>query len=115
MALQLGNITFNSSDPLPLAKWWAEQLGGEIIAENDGWFVIVKMPRGPRFAFQKVDLPTPGENKIHLDFGSDNAAADIEQLVTNGATHVADHSMEDFSWTVLADPQGNQFCVASVV
>lgn len=113
MTLSVAMITVDTTDPLPLATWWAEQTGGSIVDENDGWFVTVKVGEAtPLLAFQKTADPTPGKNRIHLDFGTTDRAADIERLTAAGATHVADHDMEGFSWTILADPDGNQFCVA---
>jgi predicted enzyme related to lactoylglutathione lyase len=63
-------------------------------------------------AFQKVGDPTPGKNKIHLDLGADNRAAEVARLVAAGASFVAEHEHDGFGWTTLADPDGNQFCVA---
>ncbi|MFW0790826.1 VOC family protein [Gordonia sp. CPCC 205333] len=113
MTLSVAMITVDTTDPLPLARWWAEQTGGTILAENDGWFVTVKVTdAGPLLAFQKTSDPTPGKNRIHLDFVAPNRTATIEQLIAAGATHIADHEMSGFGWTILADPDGNQFCVA---
>lgn len=107
-------VTVDTLAPLPLAQWWAEQTGGEIVAENEGWFVTVKLPGdGPMMAFQKTSDPTPGKNRLHLDMFSDDPAATIQSMVTAGATRIADHEMPGFGWTVLADPDGNQFCIAA--
>lgn len=113
MTLKLGNINFDTTDPLPIAKWWAKAIDGEITEENDGYFVVVKTKQGFNLAFQQVEYPTSGKNRIHLDFGSSDPAADLEQLLASGASHVADHNMGDFEWKVLADPEGNLFCIAS--
>lgn len=112
MSLSLGNISFDSTDPLPLAQWWAERLGGKITAENQGWFIVVATPLGPNFTFQKVPDPTPGKNRIHLDFESTAAQNDVESFMSAGASHVANHDMGGFAWTVLGDPEGNQFCIS---
>ena len=112
MSLTLGMITTDSVDPLPLAHWWADRLGGQIIQENDGWFVIVSTPIGI-LAFQKIDDPTPGKNRIHLDLGTDT---DLETTVwaflDAGASLVGERNEQGFRWFTLADPQGNQFCIA---
>lgn len=115
MTLTLGMITIDTTDPSPLAEWWATQTGATVLEENDGWFVVLQLPGGPRLAFQKVDDPTPGKNRMHLDLvvpvgGLD---AEAERLVDAGATLVAERSMgDDFRWVTLSDPDGNQFCVA---
>lgn len=112
MTLTLAMITVDAADPVPLARWWAERTGGTILTENDGWYVVVQLPGGPRLSFQKVDDPTPGKNRLHLDLTSDDLDAAVADLVEAGATRVADHEIDGFAWVVLADPAGNQFCLA---
>ncbi|MBD0862706.1 VOC family protein [Gordonia sp. zg691] len=113
MTLAIGMITVDTLDPMPLAKWWAEQLDGEIVQENDGFFVVVAVaPGSPLIAFQQVEDPTPGKNRVHLDLTTENLAAEVERLVTAGATKIADREMPGFAWVTLADPDGNQFCVS---
>jgi hypothetical protein len=64
-------------------------------------------------AFQKVDDPTPGKNRIHIDFHSVNMEAEVKRLVDLGATETGrGEAGPDFQWAVLADPDGNAFCVA---
>ena len=110
--LSVAMITVDSTDPLPLAAWWAAQVGGRIVAENEGWFVVVAAPSGPALGFQKVDQPTAGKNRMHLDLSSADRAATVVALLAAGATLVAEHELEGFAWTTLADPDGNQFCVS---
>lgn len=115
MTLTLGAITVDSSEPEPIARWWAERVGAEIVATHDGWFVTLKGGGLPGLlSFQKVDRPTPGKNRIHLDLtaeGDLDAAA--EELVAAGATLIEKRSMGDFGWVTLSDPQGNEFCIAN--
>ena len=113
MTMNLAMITFDSTDALSLARWWAEHTGAQIVVENDGWYVISVLPNGLRLAFQKVDDPTPGKNRIHIDLVAPDRDAEVARLVEAGATKLADHEMPGFAWTVLTDPDGNQFCVAS--
>lgn len=111
-ALTLAMITVDTTDPAPLARWWAAQTGGSIVEENDGWFVVVALPGGPALAFQKVDDPTPGKNRMHLDLTAADLGAGVADLVAAGATLVAEREMDGFAWVTLADPDGNQFCVS---
>lgn len=113
MTLAAVNITFDTTDPDRLAAWWAEALNGQVRPLAPGDFVIVEPPAGPGLGFQKVDDPTPGKNRAHLDFGATDVEAEVERLVGLGATETARHSMGDWGWVVLADPDGNVFCIGS--
>ncbi|GAC47153.1 VOC family protein [Gordonia aichiensis] len=115
MTLSVAMITVDAHDPTTLATWWATNLGGRIVEENDGFFVIVALGDGqPAIGFQKVDDPTPGKNRIHLDLSSPEYPAIVDTLVANGATNLGDREIPGggFAWTTLADPAGNEFCVS---
>ena len=113
MALKVEMVTFDSSDPAKLAGWWAEQFEGETQELIPGEFVAVIRPDGPRLGFQKVADPTPGKNRVHLDFGAADVDAEVSRLTAAGATEVGRHSIGDnFRWVVLTDPDDNAFCIA---
>jgi predicted enzyme related to lactoylglutathione lyase len=113
MALSVVNITFDSTDPDKLADWWAGAVDGTVNALAPGFFVTVDRPGGPGLAFQKVDDPTPGKNRVHIDFHSADMEAEVKRLVGIGATETGrGEAGPDFQWVVLADPEGNAFCVA---
>ncbi|MCL2089991.1 MAG: VOC family protein [Micrococcales bacterium] len=115
MSISVGMVTFDTTDAPALAAWWAEQTGGAVVDDMAPFFVMVTTPTGVDLGFQKVPDPTPGKNKLHLDCGSADPAAEVDRLVAAGATFVAVHDeIPDFTWTVLADPDGNQFCVAAL-
>jgi hypothetical protein len=63
-------------------------------------------------AFQKVDDPTPGKNRLHLDVTAPDVDAEVERLQGAGATLVGRRGDDSFRWVTMADPQGSQFCVA---
>jgi len=113
MALKVEMVTFDCGDPAGLAGWWAEQFGGttqEILADE---FTAVTLPEGLRLGFQKVPDPTPGKNRVHVDFGAADVDAEVSRLAAAGAAEVARHAFgENFRWVVMADPEGNVFCVA---
>lgn len=113
MTLTLGMVTFDTSDAESLSQWWATQTGAEITQTNDGWFVVLKGGALPvLLAFQKVDDPTPGKNRVHLDLTTVDLDAEVDLLVSVGATIVGRRGDESFRWVTLADPHGNEFCVA---
>jgi predicted enzyme related to lactoylglutathione lyase len=113
MALNVEMVTFDSSDPAKLADWWAEQFDGQAQELLPGEFFAVIRSEGPRLGFQKVADPTPGKNRVHLDFGAADVDAEVSRLTAAGATEVDRHSIGDnFRWVVLTDPDGNAFCIA---
>jgi predicted enzyme related to lactoylglutathione lyase len=112
MAPKLEMVTFDCSDPAKLAGWWAEQFGGTAQELLPGEFIAVTRPEGPRLGFQKVPDPTPGKNRVHLDFGVADVDAEVSRLKSAGATEVGGRTLSDtFRWVVMADPEGNVFCV----
>ena len=110
MSLNIAMVTIDSSDPRPLATWWSERLGAPIVEENEGWFIMIGST--PTLAIQHVDDPTSGKNRIHLDLVTEDLDATRDELLAAGATLVAERGDESFRWVTLADPQGNQLCIA---
>ncbi|PRI10844.1 VOC family protein [Leucobacter massiliensis] len=108
-------VTIDTADARELARWWADRLGGEVTDEADGWFCMVQAPGSPvALGFQRVEDPTPGKNRVHLDFDR-SAEVDRERLVSEwtaaGATHLGRRGEAGFSWDTFADPHGNEFCI----
>ena len=54
-----------------------------------------------------------GKNRVHIDFGTQDREGEIERLLALGATRGEDHTVPGLTWTVLHDPEGNEFCVGS--
>ena len=114
--VQLGMVTFDTKDPRRIAAWWAERIGGSIVFDADGWFCIVQATDfSVALGFQKVEDPTPGKNRLHLDLvrgdGEDRRAL-LDEWVGAGATHLGKRGEASFSWDTLTDPDGNEFCIA---
>jgi hypothetical protein len=110
MSVRIQNVTVNTARPKELAAWWAGAIEGAI-AEDLGGYVIVGAPTGPSIAFQHVEGTMPG--RIHVDLAADDLTGTVSRLVKSGASHVADRETPGtgFRWVVLADPDGNEFCV----
>ena len=114
MSLNLEMITVDCVDPPRLAQWWAAAIGGEASVLAIGDFLLVAGDTPPARGFQKVDVPTPGKNRLHLDFMADDVDAEVERLVGLGAVETDRHAVPGgLRWVVLADPEGNLFCVAA--
>lgn len=114
MAVTIAFVTFDSTEPEPLARWWADRFGAEITTNVDGFFLIVGGGTlSAPLAFQKVDDPTPGKNKVHLDLTTDgDLDAEVARWVEAGATSLGKRNADEFTWVTLTDPDGNQFCIA---
>jgi predicted enzyme related to lactoylglutathione lyase len=113
MALKVEMVTFDCTDPTKLANWWADQFDGKTQELIPGEFVAVIRRGGPALGFQRVPDPTPGKNRVHIDFSAAEVDAEVSRLVAAGATEVGQHTIGDyFRWVVLTDPDGNAFCVS---
>ncbi|MFC4335117.1 VOC family protein [Salininema proteolyticum] len=116
MALTWQCICVDCEDPKTLGAWWAEFLGWRITHETDEETVL-EPPEGspqdgvsPDILFLKVPEGKAVKNRLHLDLRPDDQAAEIARAERMGATRV-DVGQEGGSWTVMADPVGNEFCV----
>ncbi|WP_228991201.1 VOC family protein [Streptomyces sp. DH8] len=103
-------ITIDCADPQALAAWWAEALGVDDVQDHGDFVVLAATSLV--LGFQRVPEPRPGKNRVHVDFSSPDRPAEVERLAKLGATVVGEQSMEGMSWTVLKDPEGNEFCLA---
>jgi predicted enzyme related to lactoylglutathione lyase len=111
--LEVSMVTFDCTDPETLAAWWAGALDGQVTVAAAGEFVTVTLATGLRLGFQKVPDPTPGKNRLHLDLHSQDKDRDAARLIAAGAVELGGRTAgPDFGWVVLADPDGNVFCVA---
>ena len=112
------NVAIDCADAYGLARFWSQALDWPILSERDREVVIGPADDAPvGICF----MPTPDDkivkNRVHLDLnpGPDASAveceAEIERLIALGARRVDVGQRGDETWTVLADPEGNEFCV----
>jgi predicted enzyme related to lactoylglutathione lyase len=94
--------------------FWRALLGVGEHQRVDGFFVWLEpqQPGGVKLAFQKVDEATPGRRRLHLDLGVDEVDATAARIAELGGRHLEDHEIGGFAWKVMADPEGNEFCIA---
>lgn len=111
MTLEWEQVIVHSEDPVALGQWWAEALGWVVVHSSDEEFEIRPEPdRLPGLDFVRLDESKKTKSRLHLDFRPDDQDAEVARLVAHGARHV-DIGQGDQSWVVLADPEGNEFCV----
>ncbi|GIJ78434.1 hypothetical protein SAMN05443287_109161 [Micromonospora phaseoli] len=105
------SLTVDARDPGRLARWWAEALGYQVVDERPEEVEIRQgVDRLPGIVFVAVSGGKQGKNRLHLDLRPADREAEVERLVDMGARHV-DVGQNGDDWTVLADPEGNEFCV----
>ena len=114
MGAVLREIIVDCNDPRRVAEFWSQVLGWAI-QDSDGlpWMSETGAPF-PDLLLVFVPVPETktGKNRVHLDVSPIGCDRDEEvaRLVALGATHV-DVGQGDAAWVVLADPEGNEFCV----
>ena len=113
MTLSLDTITFDCADPKALAAFWAAALGMVVEDEDDeGAFVLDPARASKGLFFQKVPEPKAVKDRIHLDVRpSGSMAAEVSRLKGLGATEDGLVEVENSFWTIMLDPEGNEFCV----
>lgn len=111
MSLEWEQTTVAARDPVALGNWWREALGWVVVDDDADAFEIRPAPdRLPGLLFVRVPEQKTIKNRLHLDFRPDDRDAEVERLRRLGATP-ADVGQGEQSWIVLADPEGNEFCV----
>ena len=114
MTVRLNCIAIDSTDPQRLGRWWADALGWKAWDESDGYCVAAPPDSGQtRLEFLKVPEPKSGKNRLHLDFTPDDQDAEVARFEHLGAVRVdvGQEGDPDVTWVVLADPEGNEFCI----
>ena len=114
MPVRLHHIVVDAHDLPGLARFWAQALGWEILSEREREIVIGTDDEAPvGMCFMPVTGPKTVKNRVHLDLTSsaEDREQEIERLLALGARRVDIGQAGTESWTVLADPEGNEFCV----
>lgn len=113
MTLRWEEVVIDCRDFSALGHWWADALGWDIIDESDEE-IELRDPNGsgPTLYFGNVPESKTVKNRLHLDFVPDDQDAEVARLIAMGARRV-DIGQGEASWVVLADPEGNEFCVLS--
>jgi catechol 2,3-dioxygenase-like lactoylglutathione lyase family enzyme len=112
MSLRIDTVTIDCRDAKVVAEFWAAALGRSLREDASSEFASLPGDeKGPGLAFIAVPEDRAGKNRVHVDLGAEDRATEVERLVSIGATELASHEEAGFRWTVLADVEGNEFCV----
>lgn len=130
MALKWYTVVVDCHDVQAQSRWWAQALDWQVVhdspeevvlvpgwLEEDSWQQIPWERRSPGLVFVQVPEGKTVKNRLHLDLAphtSQDREAEIQRLLDLGATRVdVGQDAATVTWTVLADPEGNEFCVLS--
>jgi hypothetical protein len=112
VSLRPYSLTIDAHDPQRLAEFWCRALGYDITLNNEDEVAIEKP--GDESVLPLLFIRVPDEkvvkNRVHLDLAPDDQGAEVTRLKALGAREV-DIGQRDVSWVVMADPEGNEFCV----
>ena len=106
------HLVFDTHDPRLVAGFWAFALGRTI---TDDWGDFVRLEpdaTGTRIAFAVVPEAKTVKNRLHLDLTTPDREQAVTEFVGHGASIIETRTQGEHSWTVMADPEGNEFCVA---
>ena len=123
MASKFTELTVDCKDPRPLADFWCAVLGYRIVDEDSDGVEIAAWdtqatrsqagPLPPTLLFIRVPEGKTVKNRLHIDVNPTDRDRDdeVERLLALGASRADVGQGPDVSWVVLADPEGNEFCV----
>ncbi|MBB3085861.1 VOC family protein [Geodermatophilus sabuli] len=118
MACRLSELVVDCRDPEELAAWWAEVLGYRVLSRDEDGAVEIGPETGfggpaPTLVFAPVADPSPGKPRLHVDVSPSDRDqdAELDRLLALGATPADVGQTGEENWHVLADPEGNPFCL----
>ena len=111
MAVKLTQVVIDCADPDRLATFWCEVLGWQVVDRDGDEVEIGGSGDGPTLLLDRAPDAKVGKNHLHLDLTpTGDQQAEVDRIIGLGARRV-DIGQGDVSWVVLADPEGNEFCV----
>jgi hypothetical protein len=117
MAARVANIAIDCEDVMKVANFWSQALDRPLDAGASAEFASMggtdPERTEPAWYFNRVPEPKSAKNRLHVDV-IDADPQFLDNLVQLGATVVGNHRMAGgHSWTVMQDPEGNEFCIAA--
>ncbi|MFF8640990.1 VOC family protein [Streptomyces sp. NPDC015345] len=112
MSISIGNVCIDTTDLAGASAFWQAVTGYEV-ASSDDTTVYLQDPAksAAGLSLQQVSEPRLGKNRLHLDLSTDDLAGQVDRISELGATVV--RRFDEGGWVVLADTDGNQFCVVA--
>jgi predicted enzyme related to lactoylglutathione lyase len=115
--IRIQSLVVDASDCERLAHFWSQALGWPITSQSpDEW--VIEPPEGspavhlaPEILFGRVSDAKTVKNRLHFDLRPGDQDAEVDRLIELGAMRVDIGQPDDVAWVVMADPEGNEFCV----
>ena len=112
ISIEVSDIIVDCQSPERLAQFWSAVLGRQAGPKNGAYIALERFAdRRLGIAFQKVPGPTPGKNRVHFDVSSSDPAATASLVIELGGCRLPGY--EDGGFLVMADPEGNEFCIVT--
>ncbi|MET7359936.1 VOC family protein [Streptomyces sp. NPDC005562] len=106
--MKINALIIDAADPERLAAFWSALLDRPVTGRT-GPYVWIRRENGLLVGFQRNDGPAPGKNRLHLDLETSDPAAEQQRIEALGGRRLEGY--EDGGFLVMADPEGNEFCV----
>jgi catechol 2,3-dioxygenase-like lactoylglutathione lyase family enzyme len=112
VGLSIGSTVINTADLERAVKFWTAALN-YVVRDADATFAVLTDPnrRWSNISLQRSKEPKHGTNRVHLDLYTDDRDLEVERLLKLGATRIPWEYAPDHDHIVMADPDGNEFCV----
>ncbi|MBK8445575.1 MAG: VOC family protein [Micropruina sp.] len=104
-------VTINALNPSALARFWASIAGGTVRDSGNGFVLVEPEAGGMRLLFQQAQQPSAEPGWVHLDCTVTDRAAAEKEICQRGGRTIEHRSDSNGSWIVMADPEGNPFCI----
>ena len=118
MSAPLIAVSVDCANAGKLAGFWAEVMGRPVDPDPSEGFAAIGLASGgdggPAWMFHQVPEAKQAKNRVHVDLGAADLQAEVDRILTLGATRVADIDEGGYRWTTLLDPEGNEFDVVAM-
>jgi predicted enzyme related to lactoylglutathione lyase len=110
--VRVGSITVDCEDPHRLGGFWSALLGVAVVEVGEDYAELAKLSEdGPNLLFIQVPQSKEGKNRLHLDLVVTDVKSAVDSAMDLGARRAEGELGGPFPWTVMLDPEGNEFCV----
>ena len=104
-------VTMDVNDLETCAKFWSQVLGADILYQNDQYLRLGQKGERPTLLLQKVPEPHKVKNRVHIDLDVPNLDAAVSRVLELGGNKLRELNEYGIKWAVMADPDGNEFCL----